>query len=624
MTTIGGVTYNPSAAITLSAKVTSLSGGTVPTGTIQFYDETNTENTGSPVTMAADGTASYTETGQFSVGGHNIQAIYSGDSTYAAGESQPVTINIQPSPSTLIVTPSTTTPAGGSTITVTGVVTSSNPGASPPSGTLTVNLDGIAQGSSTLATTSGKTSASVSVTVPSGGAHTVQGIYSGDSNYNNATSPSVTITVAKSATTTSISATPSTLTAGVPETLTAIIAPADTTILTYTITGTVAFYDGTTLLGTAAIVGNSAVLASVSLSASVEHIVTAVYSGDTTYSASQSSPLILEPVVLPVTVTLTSSTAIIAPGQPANLTATVTPVSTPAATAEQHPTGNVYFYAGTTLIGEAALAAGTGDAAVGTLSVPRLPAGVYTITAVYAGDLTYGTATSNSLSLQVEDFTITCTAADGTTNLNMVQGTTATASCYVVSAGGFSGPIQVVCVEQDPPKTGAIECGFPPPNPGTVQGTGTVPLTIITSGGMVAANLDPAAGKGAPGEPHSKPGSPLWPLTGGAALAFAGLMLSPLGRRARIFKSSAVHRVLALALLLACLAGAGIGCTDTVTLNKTPTGGTPLGVATLKISAAAEVNTVTVTHYAYFTVDVCPTTGCTTVANSATQIRPTW
>jgi Bacterial Ig-like domain (group 3) len=120
---------------------------------------------------------------------------------------------------------------------------------------------------------------------------------------------------------------------------------------TYTITGTVSFYDGgTTLLGMAAISSNTAILPAITLSASVVHTITAVYSGDTSYILSTSAPLILEPVLLPVTVTLTASTPVLAPGQSATLTATVTPVNTPVITAEQHPMGTVLFYAGTTLL----------------------------------------------------------------------------------------------------------------------------------------------------------------------------------------------------------------------------------------------------------------------------------
>ena len=256
MTNVGGLTYNPSAIITLSAKVLSGSGGTVPTGTVQFFDQTTGGKTGTPVTLTATGTASYQEQGQFTNGGHNIEAQYSGDATYEAAVSQPVTINIQPSPTSMVVAPSTTTPAGGATITVTGTVTSSNPGATPPSGTITVNLDGISQGNATLSTTANVTSGSVSVTVPTGGSHTVQGTYSGDTNYYNSTSPSVTITVAKVASVhLDEAATPSTLTTGVPETLTATVAPATAAVgVTYTLTGTVSFYDtGTTLLGTVAV-----------------------------------------------------------------------------------------------------------------------------------------------------------------------------------------------------------------------------------------------------------------------------------------------------------------------------------------------------------------------------------
>jgi hypothetical protein len=588
MTTIGGITYNPSALIALTAKVVSISGGAVPTGTIQFYDDTNLQDTGSPVTLASDGTASYAEQGQFTVGGHNIEAIYSGDNNYEPGTSQPVTINIQPSPTSLIVKPSTTTPAGGAIITVTGTVTATNPGADPPSGSLTVNLDGLPQGTAKFATINSATTASVQVTVPAAGSHTVQGTYSGDSNYNQSTSPSVTIAIAKESTTTSIAATPSTLTAGTPETFTAIIAPAVTSTTGYPITGTVSFYDGgTTLLGAAIISNNTALLPGILLSASAVHTITAVYSGDTNWTPSTSSPLLLEPVLLPVTVTLTTSTSILAPGQSASLNATVTPVSTPSATAEQHPTGNVFFYSGAKLIGEAAVASGIGDSAVASLSIPSLAAGQYVITATYQGDLTYGPATSNSIDLRVEDFTVGSTV----TNINMVQGTTAQVPFLVSSVGGLTGPIQILCAEQNPPAAGTISCIF---SPAIVNGTGQTSLTVITTAGNISQD-----------QPHHKPGSPLWPgAGGGVALAFVGLLLSPIGKRARILRNAATRNFLVFTILLAGLAGAGMGCSS----SSTPTGGggTPLGVHTLKITAAAYVNNVTVSHNAFLTVNVEP------------------
>ena len=584
MTTLGGVTYNPSATIVLSAKVISGSGGSVPTGTIQFYDETTSGNTGSPVTMAADGTASYSETGQFTNGGHNIQAKYSGDATYAAAVSQPVTINIQPSPTSLTVTPSTVTPGGGSSITVTGTVTSTNAGSSPPTGTLTVNLDGIAQGHSLLATSAGVTSASVSVTAPTGGSHTIQGTYSGDTNYNNSTSNSVTITVAKVASVTSIAATPSTLTPGLPETFTATVAPATAVTGTvYVLTGTVSFYDGgTTLLGTAAVSANTAVLTGISLSMTTTHTVTAVYSGDTTYNASASSPLLLTGTLLPVTVALTASNPVLAPDQPVTLTATVTPVNTPPLTGEQHPSGYVLFYAGTALIsGQVPVLQGLGSASVASTVVPHIAAGQYAITAVYSGDTTFGPATSNSVNLQAEDFTVSCSK----TNIDMVQGTTQNVTCNVASLGGLTGPIEVVCVEQNPPQVGVIGCTFAP---NVVEGTGQTTLTVVTTSGNTAMNQE------------KNP----WGLAGGGvALAFV-VLLMPIGQIRRGARRLRPARLLVIALLLAGMAGAGIGCSNSVTATNPK--GTPLGVHTLKITAAGLVNTVTVSRNAYLTVNVTP------------------
>jgi hypothetical protein len=593
MTSATGITYNPTSNITLSATVSASSGSTTPTGTEQFYDETTGANVGTAVTLSSTGTASYVTEGALTSGGHNIQAQYSGDTTFEAASSQPVTFEIQPSATSLIVTPSTTSPAGGASITVKGTVTATNLGTLAPTGTLTIDLDGVAQGNTTLATSGGVTSGSVSVTVPSSGSHTIQGVYSGDSNYNNSSSPSVTVAVAKTASVTTISATPSTLTSGTTETFTATVAPATTvTGTTYVLTGTVSFYDATTtLLGTATVSGDTAILTGVTLSATASHTVTAVYSGDTTYSTSTSAPLLLSATLLPVTVTLKESSTVLASGVPVTLTATVTPVNTPASTIEQNPSGYVLFYAGTTVLsGQIPVVQSTGYSSVASFVVTTLTAGTSQITAQYFGDTTYGAAVSNSVTLLSEDFSLSCNL----TNVNVVQGATASPSpvCTVASLGGLTGDIQITCAEQNPPQVGAIACNF---NPTVIASSGSSTLSIVTTAGNLAANQRP---NGKPG------GKSAWPGAGGGmALAFAGLLLWPIGRRARWLRGKNV-RVLAWMLLVGGLAGSGIGCTNNVTLSGN--GGTPLGVHTLKITAGAVVNTVTVTHVTYITVDVTP------------------
>jgi hypothetical protein len=186
---------------------------------------------------------------------------------------------------------------------------------------------------------------------------------------------------------------------------------------------------------------------------------------------------------------------------------------------------------------------------------------------------------------QIEDFSI----SSNITNINMIQGTTAQVPFTVTSSGGLTGPIEVVCAEQNPPSQGAISCIF---SPTIVNGTGQTLLTIITTAGSASTATT------AKNEPK-----PMGPMSG-LALAGACLLLWPIGRRAGIFRRGAVGRVVMLALLLTGLAGAGLGCTNTVVV--TGQNGTPLGVHTLKITAAAYVNNVTVSHSTFLTVNVEP------------------
>jgi len=82
-----------------------------------------------------------------------------------------------------------------------------------------------------------------------------------------------------------------------------------------------------------------------------------------------------------------------------------------------------------------------------------------------------------------------------------------------------------------------------------------------------------------------------------------GFFLLPFGRRARIFARRSTRRFLVLLLLLVGLGGAGIGC-NSVSGTVPPSSGTPLGVATLKITAAAYVDNTVVSQSVYLTVNV--------------------
>lgn len=579
-------TYNPTAQITFTATVASQTGGSTPTGTVQFFDQTANANLGSAVTLGTNATASLQVTSTWTVGGHNVVAKYSGDTNYAALTSRIVSVNIQQSTTAITVTPSTTTPAVGQSFTATATIAVDTPaaGATLPVGKVSLTVDGVANSTATLATTNGTTSASFTLTLTSGGTHALQATYVGDTNYVTSTSSSVQLTVAKGATTTTLTAAPTTLTAGTPETFTATVAPANTTGGTAsTLTGTVTFYDGTTQLGTGTLAANVATLSNVTLSTTTAHQITAVYSGDNNWATSASTPVMLAATLLRDTVTLTATPAAPTPGQLITLAATVAPSVPPTTTGEQNPTGTVTFYQGTTALGSAPLAASLNNTAVASLSTGKLSGGQNQVTAVYSGDQFYAAATSNALSVSVQDFSLAPAPTNPPTNLNIVKGQSGTASFVITALGGFGQQVQVVCTA---PTQADVTCS---PTPQQVTPTSTVRFTVqtFTTGG-------PAYGMNR---------GPMW-LRGAGGAAFAGLLLFLVPRRGRRLLHERARRFIVLALMLAGLCGVGLGCQSVSTLPSSE--GTPLGVSTLTITATAYVNNVVVSHSVYLTVNVIP------------------
>ncbi|WP_030356027.1 Ig-like domain-containing protein, partial [Streptomyces scopuliridis] len=118
-------------------------------------------------------------------------------------------------------------------------------------------------------------------------------------------------------------------------------------------TGTVSFFDGATLLGTATLSGGVATF-SVSTLGIGSHSLTAVYNGSPNFTGS-TSPVDIQTVTQAATTTmLTSAPDPSVFGQAKTLTATVTPVPPGAGT----PTGTVSFFDGATLLGTATLTGG--------------------------------------------------------------------------------------------------------------------------------------------------------------------------------------------------------------------------------------------------------------------------
>ncbi len=223
------------------------------------------------------------------------------------------------------------------------------------------------------------------------GTVTLAATYSGDSQ-NGTSVLKFTQTVTPSTTITSLTTSPGNYAAqNAPVLLTARVLGSDPT-------GTVTFYSGSTVLGSAMLSGGFGAITVSSLPAGLDSL-TAVYSGDASNGGSTSTAVTEEVLAAPVYVTLTRSSQGVTQGDTLTLTARVT---------GNQPTGQVTFVSGTTVLGSAALVNG-----VTTLTINRvnLPAGTDSIVAVYAGDANNATTSSAAVLEQVTAGVVTTTVA---------------------------------------------------------------------------------------------------------------------------------------------------------------------------------------------------------------------
>ena len=174
----------------------------------------------------------------------------------------------------------------GQSVTFTATVTGTGTSATPQ-GTVTFKDNGAVIGTGTLSGSGNTATAGFTTTTLIAGTHPITASFPGDANFAGSTSAIFNQSVNKGTTTTTLTASPNPATPGQQVTFTATV-----TIGTGTGTltpGTVTFMDGTTTLGVVSI--NSAGVATLTLSTltSGSHSITAVYSGNTSFSGSTSA-----------------------------------------------------------------------------------------------------------------------------------------------------------------------------------------------------------------------------------------------------------------------------------------------------------------------------------------------
>src|SRR5208282_5067135 len=169
-------------------------------------------------------------------------------------------------------------------------------------------------------------------------------------------------------------------------------------------TGTVTFMDGTTTLGPGTLSGGTATYTTSTLTGG-SHSITGVYSGDSAYNGSTSSPPLTQTVnKVNSSVALTSNLNPSTYGEVIMLTATMSP---------SFATGTVTFMNGTTILGtgtirESAIATFTTD------NTSALTARSQSITAEYNGDTNCNSSTSSPLTETVNKAPLTVTAQNST------------------------------------------------------------------------------------------------------------------------------------------------------------------------------------------------------------------
>jgi len=358
---------------TLTATVTpTATYASVPTGTIEFQDGSSA--LGTAVTLDSTGKATYTST-TLAPGTHSLTAVYSGDSTYPAGNAaQSLVVNGLTA--SVKVTPSPASITTAMSLSVTVAVTGSG---ATPTGTVTLSGGGY---NSSAATLSG---GSASITIPanslSAGSDTLTVSYSGDANYSPATGTSAAPETVTTPLTPTVKVTPS------PASITTAMSLSVTVAVTgsgATPTGTVTLSGGGYTSSAATLSGGSASITIPANSLSVgSDTLTVSYSGDANYgpATGSASETVTTPLTANVKVAPAATTVVSASSLSVKVTVTgggATPTGTVTLS------GGGYTSAATTLVG-----------GIATIVIPAnsLSAGNDTLTATYSGDSNYAAAT---------------------------------------------------------------------------------------------------------------------------------------------------------------------------------------------------------------------------------------
>jgi predicted secreted protein len=271
--------FGQSVTFTATVNVVAPGSGT-PTGFVTFLLDGSTTLGTAP--LSSGGKATFT-TKALPVGLDTITANYSGDANDKTSTNT-ASLNVTKDTTTTTLASSANPAVLDQTVTFTATVSVVTPGMGTPGGNVEFK-----DGATVLATVpvGGGGVATFTTTSLTQGAHSITAVYSGDSNDKASTSAALGEHIL-SATTVGLTSSSPSATFGSPVTFTATVA--DVAPGTGVATGTVSYYDGSTLIGTAPIVRGVATL-KLSTLAVGSYSIYAVYDGDTSPQGSTSGTI---------------------------------------------------------------------------------------------------------------------------------------------------------------------------------------------------------------------------------------------------------------------------------------------------------------------------------------------
>lgn len=437
----GNLTFGQSVTYTATVKAGLPSTG-VPTGTVTFKDGATQIGTG---TLDSSGNASFSIS-SLTIGSHTITAVYNSDGNYSSSTSSQLIQKVTGASTTVIASANPSPSTFGQSVTFTIQVQGPTPVSLTPTGSVTLKDGSTTVGTGNLDASGNTTISTSSLAI---GSHTITAVYSGDNNYGSSTSSSVTQKVTGTSTTVIASANPNPSSFGQSVTFTVQVqgpSPSSPTP-----TGSITFKDGSTTVGS----GNLDVSGNATFSSSTlalgSHTITAVYSGDSNYSTSTSSPVSQKVLSLSTTVFVSANPNPATIGQSVSLVVQVQGQTPSSPT----PTGSITFMSGPNNLGTGTLTGGILSTSV-TLPI-TINAGSQSITATYSGDGFYATSL-------------------GSVNLTVNPATTTTVLSPASSSGTFGTAPSITATVSSTAGTPSGSVIFTATSGGTVAGTQTVNL----------------------------------------------------------------------------------------------------------------------------------------------------